>query len=1663
MNKSLLVLCLIFSSTLVFGQFLSLSGDTLYGDEWIDYNQEYYKIPVAEDGIYRISFDELTSSGVPVGELKGENLQMYHNGDAYPFYVSNKSELQSGDFIEFYGRKNRGELDAIFYENAETMQLNPEYSLFTDTSAYFLSWNTSSNNVRVNEVVTDLSDNNLPIEKFYMHKERVVQSNRIHKPTRQGGDNVRYSHFDVGEGFGGNLAQVNEISIKASRISEEGGNPSVDIRYATNGTAHVINFSINGEKKATWNPSSYVLRQEHVDFTTDELKSTNKIRLEGTIDQFDRNVIAVVDLNYPREYNFDNEKYFEFYAEGGFFDKSVEIENFNGVSSAVIYDPATGMRIIPEVEDGKLKFIIPGADEGRNLIVYNTEDVIKSVMEIEKMNFINFGEMDHDYIVISHPKLMGGSNMVQEYADYRNSAAGGSFNSVVVNVEDLYEQFSYGVHRHSYSVKNFINYVKKNWSAPKNVFIIGKGREYALYRTKAQIEDPLNAEYTVPTFGYPGSDNILSSSGALSVKHLISSGRLAARSVNDLEAYFDKVKLHEDFENQPLTIEDRLWKKRILHLVGAKTELQESIGSYLNNMANTITNNKFGANVTTFTKSSTETIQEADADAILHNVDLGLSVLTFFGHSSVGTFDFNIDDVNKLNNYGKYPLVVSLGCYSGNVHTGSFGISEQYVVVPNRGAIGFIASSSTAYVAPQGNFGNEFYSKLGDQLFGKSLGDIFASTLDEFADNNGIHTKILTEQMTLHGDPAIKLHAAPGSDYVFDYASFKTDPNVVESNSDQFDLSFKVANLGQVTSDSIQIKLNHIKSNGEPGDEIILDILAPKYDTLITTTFQNGDNVNVGKNIIKGEVDVLNRVNELPNPGAEENNILRNAKGDEGFEFYSINNSAEPVSPCDFGIYAEQEVKLLASTYNAIASEASTYVIELDTTLNFDSGWKMREEISSKGGLIEWSPEADFKQSEVYYWRVSPDSLNEDVGYRWVNSSFVYLPNSSNGWNQSHYQQYNGNEFENMKLVGRELEFDTTGFFIKIFNSIYDFNTTGYQYDFSDFAASVRPWNFLSEGVAIVVSDTITGAAWTNSGGDFGSIKTSNFGSFRCFAYRTSTTEEREKVINFLENEIPDGNFVFFFSVIKNINADIKPEEWEADSLSLGTNIYKVLEKQGAVLARDLKDAGTVPYTFIYQKGKKALSEEIGEDISSSIVSTAFITLSRRAGQLTSTVIGPAKSWDKFVWSKNFDSEMDSVDIKIFGIDVSGEEKLLIETKFESEVSLTGIDAAEYPNLKINALFKDDVKLTPAKINFWRVFFEGFPDVNLKTGENFVFNRDTLQRGEDLVIQLEVENISEYGVDTMSFNIEITNERNESILFDEQIVPLGAGASTALNFTYNTKDLIGKYQVSINVNKDQEIAEKHYFNNFGLREFVVITDEINPILDVNFDGNKIIDGDIVSPTPIIQIDLKDENKFLLLNDPAIFSISLTDPNGNEEEILAGDPRLDFTPATNGENNEAKLELRPDLKIDGIYEIEVNARDMNNNFSGDLNYKRSFEVINEQMVSKVLNYPNPFSSSTEFIFTLTGREVPDDIKIQIMTVSGKTVKEIFKEELGPLKIGVNRTSYKYDGTDTYGNKLANGVYLYRVVAKHNNEALEQYEIGELNQYFKNNIGKLVILR
>ena len=68
---------------------MPVGSDTLYGNEWIKSGRAYWKVPVAADGFYRLSYEELLAAGVPVDQVPGDRWQLYTFGKEVPLMVPN--------------------------------------------------------------------------------------------------------------------------------------------------------------------------------------------------------------------------------------------------------------------------------------------------------------------------------------------------------------------------------------------------------------------------------------------------------------------------------------------------------------------------------------------------------------------------------------------------------------------------------------------------------------------------------------------------------------------------------------------------------------------------------------------------------------------------------------------------------------------------------------------------------------------------------------------------------------------------------------------------------------------------------------------------------------------------------------------------------------------------------------------------------------------------------------------------------------------------------------------------------------------------------------------------------------------------------------------------------------------------------------------------------------------------------------------------------------------------------------------------------------------------------------------------------------------------------------------------------------------------------------
>ena len=171
-----------------------------YGNEWINYNQQYFKFPIVEEGIYRIDFNTLQNAGFPISSIDPRNIQIFTKENEIPIFIKGSSDgvFNSSDYIEFYAKGNDGWLDSIIYDQKQNIG-NSYYSLFNDTINYFVTFNSSLLNKRVSEF-NDINFNN------YQPKSYIWETiSNVYSSNYYFGEKDRYaissSLYSSGEGW----------------------------------------------------------------------------------------------------------------------------------------------------------------------------------------------------------------------------------------------------------------------------------------------------------------------------------------------------------------------------------------------------------------------------------------------------------------------------------------------------------------------------------------------------------------------------------------------------------------------------------------------------------------------------------------------------------------------------------------------------------------------------------------------------------------------------------------------------------------------------------------------------------------------------------------------------------------------------------------------------------------------------------------------------------------------------------------------------------------------------------------------------------------------------------------------------------------------------------------------------------------------------------------------------------------------------------------------------------------------------------------------------------------------------------------------------------------------------------------------------------------------
>ncbi|WP_139920750.1 C25 family cysteine peptidase [Hymenobacter sp. DG01] len=1004
-----------------------------YGNEWIVPGQQYYKVKVARDGLYRLDYQYLQQAGI--SGVSPQQLQLWRRGKQVAIHVGgNQSALDASTFIEFFGQRNDGTLDRGMFVNADDNP-QPSYSLFTDTAAYFLTWSTATQGRRMTQ--TNLAATGAPHTRRLRQPLRVYTDsyNVINDETNSYQPwSERGEHFLSGD-FGSNTFTITLDSVWA--FASNGPAPRVVVQVVGKTVgAHRSQISVVGAggtvrtlgtleySNFDYARGTYTLLPS--DRSADGRVSLQVTQLLGTSSNTrvgDRARVAFAQLTYGQSVRWPQRQSQLFFSNDSTL-SGPAYYLLDSIPATVrgydITNPYAVQRVEGQTAGASQRgFVFADATaRTRRLLLADASRALVPV-PAKRVYFRSISPAAHNFIIVTSRVLMhaAGStaNPVRAYANYRASTG---WDTLVVTSEQLYDQFHYG-EQSALAVRQFAQWMLANSSRPKSLLLLGKGIGVSEFCGVSFRKDPENYR---DCLGNTGSSAVVRNLVPASTRGIsdifftadwqngqywprMSTGRVPAQTPQQVLNYLNKLKEHEALGYEP-------WRRNVLHMVGSQSPLDATIfGGYLDKYTSYVQRPPFaGTVVKTYRRADyPNNIPGTTPLNLAQDFNAGLSFISYFGHGGPNVLAWPIADIRNpafgFANQGKYPVWYISGCSAGNAFTsyGSFG--ENYVLAEAKGVIGFLSESDLGFPEPLDELHTEIVKLLfSDPVwYGKPVAEVQQEANRRLQSNTAPSSISSLMNTIWQGDPALRLFSPLKPDFQTASSQVQFSPAVIPITAPSFNLKVTVNNPGRSLAGSpLDIRVTRSYNNGRPNEVLLFENLRQaRHDTTYTLTITNpGTGSIAGLNTFLVEVDPANKIDELD----ETNNQAT-------VTYTFLTGGVTALSPPEFGIVGSTAVRLVGQD-NALALTSREYDMELDTVQTFNSA-QLKKTTVAAVMVPEWNltlPTFAGRDSVVWYWRLRLRAPQGDESPEWAVSSFRVISGRNGGWSQSHPGQFRRDE-----------------------------------------------------------------------------------------------------------------------------------------------------------------------------------------------------------------------------------------------------------------------------------------------------------------------------------------------------------------------------------------------------------------------------------------------------------------------------------------------------------------------------------------------------------------------------------------------------------------------------------------------------------------------------
>ncbi len=698
-----------------------------------------YKISVAQDRIYQLTYSDLQAAGLPVDILDPCTFQLYNMGSEVAIYVEGESDgsFDPGDYILFYGQK-----------------MDTKY---TDTNVYWLRYGDDANGLRM--IPKDGTPAGAASPMAFKNTVHLEEDHSYVSslPKQEGADhwywNYWYPPSIPTQSYATTLNNISTGSYTCTLrsmfqgySSDSGVNPDHHLEL-------YVNDQFVGD--AYWDGQAEHIG-EHTFPQSYLIEGDNVIKIEAPHDtgaSSDSGFVNWFEIEYYDTYTAEGDYLCFSGDEAGTWEYHVGGVTSSDIEVFDVTDPASPSYIINAVVEGGSSYTLKFQDtiSARREYVALTPAQRLSPLSIvlDTPSDLHSTSNGADYIIITH------ADFYDEVLPLANHRAEQGPRTMVVDVQDVYDEFSYGIFD-AQAIHDFLAYAYANWipPAPTYVLLVGDGNcdfKDNLGTGEPNYIPPYLAMVD-PTLGQTAADNryvTVSGPDILPDMHI---GRLPVQTSAQAGMMVNKILNYE--QNPPSSD----WNKEVLFVA----DNADDAGDFAA-LSDDIADNYLPPSYTAqkvYYKITHSTVEEVRT-AIINAINEGRLLTNYIGHAAVQYWAheklFRIEDIASLNNDGKLPMMLPMTCKDGYFHYPDYPcLGESIVQADNKGAIASWSPTGAGLAIGHHYLDQGFFTAV----FSDTISEIGTATylgkLNLYEKTTGYRD--LIDTYVLFGDPFMKLN-----------------------------------------------------------------------------------------------------------------------------------------------------------------------------------------------------------------------------------------------------------------------------------------------------------------------------------------------------------------------------------------------------------------------------------------------------------------------------------------------------------------------------------------------------------------------------------------------------------------------------------------------------------------------------------------------------------------------------------------------------------------------------------------------------------------------------------------------------------------------------------------------------------------------------------------